>query len=149
MSKETVKKIVSWLPAVAIMVTIFCFSSQYADESAQVSGGLLEWIEKVFHVTLDQNFIRKTAHFLEYCALGATVSLGFFATLKRTAPVATLILSFAYAVSDEIHQVFVPGRACMAKDMFIDLCGAAVGAIFFIAVVAAIGKLKQIAARQK
>ena len=144
MKKDTLKKILAWLPAVAIMVIIFCLSAQYADESAQLSGGLLEWLEKVFHISISQGPLRKIAHGLEFCALGACVSFGFFVTLKRTAPVATLVFSLLYAISDEIHQIFVPGRACLAKDVFIDLCGAAVGTMFFMLVVFLVGKIKNL-----
>ncbi|PIZ83818.1 hypothetical protein COX97_00370 [Candidatus Pacearchaeota archaeon CG_4_10_14_0_2_um_filter_05_32_18] len=34
-----------------------------------------------------------------------------------------IIFSFLYAISDEIHQVFVPGRAFSYGDIFVDLCG--------------------------
>jgi VanZ family protein len=33
-----------------------------------------------------------------------------------------------YGVLDEIHQYFVPGRACMVSDMAINAAGALVGA---------------------
>ena len=125
------------------MTAIFLFSSQYSDDSAQLSSGFLKWLEDVFSIVVGHNFLRKCAHFFEFCALGATVSLGFFTTLKRTAPLASLILCFIYAVSDEIHQIFVPGRACKAKDMFIDLCGAALGIIFFTLIVSFIGYVKK------
>ena len=32
-----------------------------------------------------------------------------------------------YAISDEVHQLFVPGRGAQVKDVFIDIAGAAVG----------------------
>ena len=32
-----------------------------------------------------------------------------------------------YAVSDELHQSFVPGRSCELRDMLIDACGVAAG----------------------
>ena len=35
-----------------------------------------------------------------------------------------------YATTDEIHQIFVPGRACTFVDMLIDLSGAIVGILF-------------------
>jgi VanZ family protein len=34
-----------------------------------------------------------------------------------------LLISFAYALSDEIHQVFVPGRAFELYDLALDLAG--------------------------
>ena len=43
--------------------------------------------------------------------------------------------SVAYATSDEIHQLFVPGRACLASDVLIDASGALAGiAVFALAV---------------
>jgi VanZ family protein len=43
-----------------------------------------------------------------------------------TAPFFTGVL---YAVSDEIHQLFVPGRAGQIRDVLIDACGVFVGII--------------------
>ena len=34
-----------------------------------------------------------------------------------------------YAVTDEIHQYFVPGRSCELRDMLIDACGVAAGVL--------------------
>ena len=34
-----------------------------------------------------------------------------------------------YAVTDEIHQTFVPGRSCELRDMGIDSCGVLTGAL--------------------
>ena len=39
---------------------------------------------------------------------------------------------FFYAITDEIHQMFVPGRAAMIKDVVIDLAGAMIGAGMFL-----------------
>ena len=39
------------------------------------------------------------------------------------------LIGAVYAVSDEAHQYFVPGRACELRDMIIDACGAAVGVL--------------------
>lgn len=35
----------------------------------------------------------------------------------------TIILTILYAISDEFHQFFVPGRACTLFDVFIDTLG--------------------------
>jgi VanZ family protein len=34
-----------------------------------------------------------------------------------------LLISLAYALSDEFHQLFVPGRFCSLKDVLVDLIG--------------------------
>lgn len=39
-----------------------------------------------------------------------------------------------YAVSDEVHQFFVPGRSCEVRDMVIDSCGVAAGVLIMLLV---------------
>ena len=48
-------------------------------------------------------------------------------TISR-APVAWLI-GTAYAMTDEFHQAFVPGRSCEFRDMVIDSCGVLTGVL--------------------
>ncbi|MBS3072686.1 VanZ family protein [Candidatus Pacearchaeota archaeon] len=42
-----------------------------------------------------------------------------------------IVFSFLYSVSDEIHQVFVPGRAFSFTDIFIDLCGILLASLLY------------------
>jgi VanZ family protein len=37
----------------------------------------------------------------------------------------SILICFLYALSDEIHQSFVPGRACRILDVVIDTSGSA------------------------
>jgi len=50
-----------------------------------------------------------------------------YSRLAKTPAHPTLILGFLYAVSDEIHQYFVPGRAMQARDVLIDTAGVLLG----------------------
>ena len=43
-----------------------------------------------------------------------------------------------YAVSDELHQLFVPGRACMPADVMLDSAGVLTGTLFCGAVLVCI-----------
>lgn len=52
-----------------------------------------------------------------------------YRTCGRMRPYLTFILTAAYAVSDEMHQLFVEGRACRAFDVLVDSLGAAAGII--------------------
>ena len=77
-----------------------------------------------FHV-----FIRKAAHFTEFGILGvlATAGLGIFEKLRiKYIKRALLAVGFSlfYAISDEIHQLFVEGWACAVADVIIDTAGA-------------------------
>lgn len=124
-----------------IMVCIFMFSAQNADSSTNTSTGFTKTIARLvmpgrtdrqidaLAVQLDM-FVRKGAHFSIYAVLGLFACLLFgeykFETNAKyfIFPIALCML---YAVTDEVHQYFVPGRACRLFDVFIDTCGGAVG----------------------
>lgn len=100
---------------------------------------------KVLHLV-----VRKAAHVVLYAVLGA---LALVALAPRPAGAGTgaeareadaragtgsavvgwrhaagaFLISVAYAVSDEVHQSFVPGRGGTATDVLIDAAGAALG----------------------
>jgi len=39
----------------------------------------------------------------------------------------SIIICIIYATSDEIHQLFVPGRSCQLLDILIDTIGSVIG----------------------
>ena len=86
--------------------------------------------------------LRKYAHMFEYCCLAGSCLLFFDELLRhgkrRLCPAAGLALgwSLIYAVSDEFHQTFVPGRTGRASDVVVDLAGAAIGAFTILLVLA-------------
>jgi VanZ family protein len=43
--------------------------------------------------------------------------------LNRKTIFIILLISLAYALSDEFHQLFVPGRFCALKDILVDFAG--------------------------
>jgi VanZ family protein len=65
--------------------------------------------------------LRKLAHTAEFAILGALVYRA-----AGTAP-AAILLSSAYAASDELHQSFVSGRHGSPLDWLIDTLGVVVG----------------------
>ena len=78
--------------------------------------------------------LRKGAHFSVYFFLGIFI----FRALKvdwpfslQTALIA-LVLSSIYAISDEVHQLFIPGRSGEVRDVLIDSLGALVGISFYM-----------------
>ena len=139
-----------WIAVVLWMALIFSFSMETAAESSQSSGGfiraLLETFDRDFlslsyadqHAKIESlsYFVRKSAHFCIFGMLGILVTSAVSThglTAKKTA-LYSLGICALYAVSDEIHQYFVPGRACMLRDMLIDTCGASCGitAVLFL-----------------
>jgi VanZ family protein len=65
--------------------------------------------------------LRKLAHATEYAILGALL----FRALRR--PRLSVLLGIAYAISDEIHQHFVPDRHGAPLDVAIDAIGVTIG----------------------
>ncbi|MBI3956313.1 VanZ family protein [Candidatus Gottesmanbacteria bacterium] len=96
----------SWSPPIAWMIVIFLFSGR---ESMQVSDTQL--INFLFF---------KTLHVIEYAIL---FILYVRAVGRRNITVAFL-LTLLYAVTDEIHQLFVPTREGRTRDVIIDAIGA-------------------------
>ncbi len=144
MENNTINKsrIIFGLLTVAVMVCIFLFSCENADKSSDTSGTIVNFIINIFYKDFDSmtfaeqaeilenisHIIRKTAHFVIYAALGffAFLTLGHKRLFCR-ATLWVVLFCGLYAVSDEIHQYFVPGRACMIRDMLLDTCGSITG----------------------
>lgn len=134
----------------AVCVIIFALSADNADESNAksdpISDSMIIKILETFDLDEEQIefvlektvvIIRKTAHFAEYALLGfllAAVCTSFYKSRKSTL-IISQICGSAYAVSDEIHQYFVPGRSCQIKDMLIDSGGVLCGIIFLLLIV--------------
>jgi VanZ family protein len=70
-------------------------------------------------------FTRVIAHFAEYFVLTCLWIWALAPALGRRAIPAAAAISFAYAVSDEIHQSFVEGRDADPVDVIIDAAGIA------------------------
>ena len=132
------RKILSWAAVILWMALIFFFSAQVAEQSDQLSTGItekiVEAVEKVIPgsglVAESMNHVvRKNAHFFVYLVLGALAANAFYSSGVRgfKGIAAALVVCILYAVSDEIHQLFVPGRSGQFTDVLIDSAGAAVG----------------------
>lgn len=142
-------KYISWVPAVIVMVIIFSFSATPAansnDSSKTIATQVLRIYEDITNNEIDistregildrlNHIIRKGAHFLEFALLAWCIGL-HFAVLKpgkRGLFAYATGFSAAYALTDEIHQYFIPGRSCQLSDVLLDSCGAATGALIFI-----------------
>lgn len=132
------------------MGSVFWFSAQQSEESDEMSLGVGKIIaemvvpdfekmseEEQFELIEGWNLvIRKTAHFTEYAVLGILCALTLTQvniSLKYVGIVGGIICAL-YAVSDEVHQYFVPGRACRLGDVCIDTAGAVVGVMIVIVI---------------
>lgn len=133
-------RIVSAILLVCIMIAIFIFSSQNDIKSSQTSGNFILALLKIFYPPFEdfseiqrtefiaslQLFVRKGAHFTIYAVLGFFSFLTFITYKKipfkiRLAIIASFCL--LYSISDEIHQLFVPGRVGHILDVCTDFSG--------------------------
>ena len=125
--------LVSW------MILIFYMSNQPADISNKQSDLI---IKLFYYIGIDLNsslgeitsfVIRKAAHFTEYFILYClTINvLKFYFNIKK-ASIYSLLIVLGYAISDEIHQYFIPGRDMAIRDVIIDFSGGILGFIINI-----------------
>jgi len=140
-----ISKILSWTAVILWMFLIFHLSSQVAEESNQLSTGItriiVETVERIVpQENLDieelNHIVRKNSHFFAYLVLGILMlnSLRRSGISGYSSIVLALLFCVLYAITDEVHQLFVPGRGGQVKDVIIDSSGviAGIGMYFFI-----------------
>jgi VanZ family protein len=128
-----------WLPVVVWMAVIFGLSTN-AGSSANTSRiiePLLRWLfPTISSGTMEQvhTFVRKAAHLGEYAVLGLLLWRALRQTRRHgigssrwKAAAAVVLMSVAYAATDEFHQSFVPTRGASVRDVVIDTCGTLIG----------------------
>lgn len=134
----SMRKILSWTVVILWMAVIFNLSAQVAEQSNQLSTGLTEIIAKTierfvpninFDISSFNHIVRKNAHFMAYLLLGILVlnALRRSGLYGHKSIILALLICILYAISDEAHQLFVPGRGGQLKDVIIDSAGAGVG----------------------
>ena len=138
---------------------IFLNSAADSEVSGKQSGTITEALAPVVIPNYDQlspgeqktqknelgSLVRKAGHCLEFMALGLC-SFSFCLTFRKKndrqgrlflAFLSALAFSVLYAVSDERHQIFVPGRACEFEDVVTDTMGILCGMLVLAGLVRA------------
>lgn len=147
------KNIVFLILTVLWMLFIFYMSSKDAVTSSGYSSRVgvtvceifipgfrdKEPFEKAAAVAAIETPIRKCAHFFEFMMLGI-LAYHAFSSFR-----VSFIVSVLYAVSDEVHQLFIPGRSCELADMLIDTSGV----ILSLLIVIGAGRIMKTGKKQK
>lgn len=121
--RSFIGKVIPWLPTFGWMIVIFCLSAQ--PNSAAHTGKLFG----------DYNFtIRKFSHMFEYAVLYLLSRRSWSSTfcpesLGGAATIAGALISVSYALTDEWHQSYVPGRSASIEDVLIDSFGVAAACV--------------------
>ena len=123
------KKQLHFVLNLLLMLFIFCQSALPADLSQQESGAVVRLLAGFLHAdeSLISFCVRKGAHFLEYLFLGVSLFLTVRDLRKRASFWIPWAIGTLYAITDELHQYFVPGRSCELRGVRIGACGAAAG----------------------
>lgn len=123
-----IKNKISFLLVILWMIFIFVMSSFDASSSSNQSNFIVDIITSIINIKdtwLLSFIIRKLAHFIEYFILGLLVINLITKYDKKI--IMAILLCIIYATSDEIHQIFVPGRSCQITDIMIDSLGSIMG----------------------
>lgn len=127
------------------MVTIFFFSNDPAPTSTKKSNSLIVNIaekfigreltnkEKKKYVDKYDFIVRKAAHLSIYLLLGILLIsyLTEYNLNDKKLIIYSIVIALLYACSDEIHQIFVPGRSGEIRDIIIDTIGSTVGVFIY------------------
>jgi VanZ family protein len=103
-----------WGPVVACMAAIFVVSGRTDP-------------------TIPAGFSDKSLHALAYFGLAVLVFRAIAGRLRARvtwgAAVAVLAITIGYGITDEVHQLYVPGRSADIADVYADAIGASLGLI--------------------
>lgn len=144
-----VKKAIKLLLVISWMGLIFSFSNDTGVASTKKSDGfIIQSIELIFGRKLSSvekdkwttylvKPVRKGAHLGVYLILGGLIIWNVFDYLKniRIGAFISLGISFLYACSDEIHQLFISGRSGQFSDVLLDTIGAGIGILIVVMIV--------------
>ena len=142
-------RIVSIICLILTFFVIFNFSSQDGETSGGLSRniavkiievfdfkGNLDLEEKEEKVDIIEPIIRKLAHLSIYTVVGIclmSILYTYNMKLKNRIILGSLI-GMIYAILDEIHQAFTPGRGPAVIDVCIDTIGVVIG-IFIVCLI--------------
>ena len=139
------KGIIRWGLVFTWMLVIFILSAQLSSESDSLSSGITRFILNIINSLLPRieiefsafsHFVRKSAHFIAYLILGilSMYAIDEEKNSKFTWFSKALLICILYAMSDEFHQLYVPGRSGEIKDVLLDSTGSLVGILGYFLV---------------
>lgn len=164
--QETWVRIVTTMLMLAVMIMIFAFSTETAEDSDKTSGTVSLQIVRVLHPDYDQmeevqrkglydtvqHVVRKCAHFTEYMALGFMIRLcleswfGHRIRKHRTLAQISMGAGAGYACTDEAHQLMIDGRSGQWTDVLVDSSGVLIGVTLGTVLIKSLNRKKKTAA---
>ena len=144
------KRVLFLIMLVIAFYVIFNFSAQDGQTSGSLSRKVTEFVIEILAKVKYMDFelkslyieklhpiVRKLAHFSIYAVVGFSI-MGFMCTFDIR-DIFKVISSFCvgatYAISDEIHQYFIPGRGPSIIDVGIDSLGVLTGIFILVTLI--------------
>lgn len=148
--QRTLIRIISLILLALTFVQIFKFSSQDGQASGNLSRKIVRKAIDIFPYTKNisektknkiveksQPIIRKLAHFSIYTLVGIFI-MSFISTYRihlKYKFLISILVGLIYAISDEYHQSFTPGRTPSIIDVGIDTSGVILGIIIVLIII--------------
>ena len=143
------------LPVIIWMIIIFKFSNESATVSGNTSSNVTKIIVSIFtskDITEEQKneliekldpMIRKLAHFSLYTIGGILILLyiNIYKLEESKKIVYSIAIGSIYSCTDEIHQIFIPGRSGEFTDVMLDSIGIATGVCICLTIIKVINKV--------
>ena len=142
--KKTQIKIFNIILIVIWMITVFMFSGQKGEDSGNTSGRFTELIIRVLTgksvdtndstIQMIETIIRKLAHYTIY-TIGGFLIMNYAYTIDKTLKekiLYSICFGGGYAITDELHQFFVPDRSARLFDVGIDTLGVITGVVIYL-----------------
>ena len=152
--KKTQIKIIKMILIIAWMGVVFGFSNQGGTKSSSTSRKVtVAVVQSVSDKTIEENesliektekVIRKLAHYTIYTVGGFLImNYAYITNLKLKEKVLySIAFGAGYAITDELHQFFMPGRSARVFDVGIDTLGVITGIAIYVAIRKNIERLK-------
>jgi len=134
---------------IAVILFIFSNSLPNQETSKTISQSFGKWMTPVLAIFFDKavitdHFIRKAAHFIEYCIFG--IVLSFLFCVKRQLNFRNILFMFLLpiwiAVIDETIQLYTK-RGSQIQDVWLDYAGAFSGCCIFLLIYGVILVIKR------
>lgn len=141
------KTILSTILVILWMVTIFNFSNQKGAGSGNTSQKVTTIIVNIIDIPKKMTeetkqevikklepYVRKFAHYTLYTIGGFLIinCTYAFKIMEKKSVYLSGIIGILYAVSDELHQLFINGRSGKIEDVIIDTIGIFTGIVIYI-----------------
>lgn len=142
-----IRKVAYIIFVIIWMSTMFLFSNQQGTASSGTSRKVSEIVVNIINIKKQytdlekeeiiqqvEPIIRKLAHYTLYAIGGILIAncVYQFVNNEKYLILVSTTIGIIYAISDEIHQLIIPGRSGNVKDVIIDSIGILTGIVLFL-----------------